>query len=62
MEIDGVENNAALRRMLPNIRDVLASKVASAQHHRVEPGAVGNEIVAHVFDVRMMHNFNPTFP
>src|SRR2546421_12040804 len=39
---------------------MFASEITPAQHYSIEVGAVRNEIIAHLFDVRVMNDLNPT--
>jgi hypothetical protein len=61
MKINGIKNDVALRRVESDVREMLARKIASAQYHRVKAGAVRNQIVAHLFVIRMINHFDPAF-
>src|SRR5215211_7498951 len=61
MKINRVKNNPALRRKHANVGDVLARKVAPAEHYGIELRAVRHEVVADFFDIRIINNFDSAF-
>ena len=58
MQIDRVEDDAALRRVQPNSVQMFSSNIAPAQYDHVESRTMHVQVVAHAFSVGVMAYFD----
>ena len=61
VQIDGIENQPALRRVATHLINVLCGHVAAAEDSDVEIRSVLRKVIRHTFRIRINHNFDATF-
>jgi hypothetical protein len=62
MEVNGVENHAAIRRITTHVGKMFTGDVATAQDYHVETSSIKLEVVAYGLCMGMVHDLDPSLP